>query len=90
MDKCFNDAVADEGLNTCHRDQEEVRRGDFLQVIWISVSEPFYVDQSQHHGTRRDASLPEPEIIIVFVVLKSVLNTSARAVYNASFECTKA
>lgn len=41
-----------------HGDQEQVRRGHVLQVVRVSVPEPFDVHQSQHHSTRGDARLP--------------------------------
>lgn len=43
---------------TYHGDQEKVRGGDLLEVFRVSVSEPFDVNQSQHHGAWRDTCLP--------------------------------
>jgi len=51
---------------TYHGDQEEVRGGDLLKVLRVSVSEPFYVNESQHHGTWGDAGLPEAKQYICF------------------------
>lgn len=43
---------------TYHGDQEKVRGRDLLEVFRVSVSEPFDVNQSQHHGAWRDTCLP--------------------------------
>lgn len=47
-----------EPARTYHGDQEKVRGRDLLEVFRVSVSEPFNVNQSQHHGAWRDTRLP--------------------------------
>lgn len=47
-----------EPAQTYHGDQEKVRGRDLLEVFWVSVSEPFDVNQSQHHCAWRDTRFP--------------------------------
>lgn len=48
-----------EPAQTYHRDQEKVRGRDLLEVFGVSVSEPFNVNQSQHHCARGDTCFPK-------------------------------
>lgn len=65
-----------------HGDQEEVRGRDLLQVLRVSVSESFDVNQGQHHRTGGDARFSERRRGGgTFIQLKCTTNVWMRYIY---------